>query len=236
MHGSNIEDAEERDSGCIHRHVLTQWGLLDTGSHRGTPRSWDWPFQKAMKSSNNNSLSGRRCVSLEGELRYLTCSDSFLSFLSVLHWNHVRCHRLSLWSCPPFMVTMSIKYKTIPWNPWKQYRTLMKHWNSSRASLVAQMVKNLPAMQETWGSINPRVGKIPWRREWLPTPVLLPEKSHGQRSLVGLQSTESQRVRQDWATNAFEQEKRYVKLVRHLSLMCIHYLTPSSQAVGITIL
>ena len=29
------------------------------------------------------------------------------------------------------------------------------------------------------------VGKIPWRREWLPTPVFLPEKSHGQRSLVG---------------------------------------------------
>ena len=41
------------------------------------------------------------------------------------------------------------------------------------------MVKNLPAMQETW------VGKIPWRREWLPTPVFLPAEFHGQRSLVG---------------------------------------------------
>ena len=29
------------------------------------------------------------------------------------------------------------------------------------------------------------VGKIPWRRKWLPTPVFLPGKSHGQRSLVG---------------------------------------------------
>ena len=28
-------------------------------------------------------------------------------------------------------------------------------------------------------------GKIPWRNEWLPTPVLLPGKSHGQRSLEG---------------------------------------------------
>ena len=27
--------------------------------------------------------------------------------------------------------------------------------------------------------------KIPWRRQWQPTPVLLPGKSHGQRSLVG---------------------------------------------------
>ena len=29
------------------------------------------------------------------------------------------------------------------------------------------------------------VGKIPWRRAWQPTPVLLPGESHGQRSLVG---------------------------------------------------
>ena len=27
--------------------------------------------------------------------------------------------------------------------------------------------------------------KIPWRREWLPTPVFLPAESHGQRSLAG---------------------------------------------------
>ena len=32
---------------------------------------------------------------------------------------------------------------------------------------------------------NPWVGKIPWRRAWQPTPVFLPGKSHGQRSLVG---------------------------------------------------
>ena len=31
----------------------------------------------------------------------------------------------------------------------------------------------------------PWVEKIPWRREWQPTPVLLPGKSHGWRSLVG---------------------------------------------------
>ena len=32
---------------------------------------------------------------------------------------------------------------------------------------------------------DPWVRKIPWRRKWQPTPVLLPGKSHGQRSLVG---------------------------------------------------
>ena len=45
------------------------------------------------------------------------------------------------------------------------------------------MVKNLPAKHET--QVDPWVGKIPWRREWLPTPVSVPIGSHGQRSLVG---------------------------------------------------
>ena len=49
----------------------------------------------------------------------------------------------------------------------------------NRASLVAQMVKHLSAMQET------QVGKIPWRRKWQPTPVFLLGESHGQRSLAG---------------------------------------------------
>ena len=46
-----------------------------------------------------------------------------------------------------------------------------------------QLVTNLPTMQET--RFDSRVGKIPWRRKWLPTPVFLPGESHGQRSLVG---------------------------------------------------
>ena len=45
------------------------------------------------------------------------------------------------------------------------------------------MVKSLPAIWET--QYDPWVGKIPWRRKWQPTPVPLPGKSHGQRSLVG---------------------------------------------------
>ena len=32
---------------------------------------------------------------------------------------------------------------------------------------------------------DPWVGKVPWRRTWQPTPVLLPRESHGQRSLAG---------------------------------------------------
>ena len=40
-----------------------------------------------------------------------------------------------------------------------------------RASLVAQLVKNLPAMQEAL--VQFLVGKIPWRRDRLPTPVFM---------------------------------------------------------------
>ena len=44
---------------------------------------------------------------------------------------------------------------------------------------------------------HPWIGNIPWRRKWKPTPVFLPGKSHGQRSLqfMGLQ-----RVTHDLAT------------------------------------
>ena len=49
------------------------------------------------------------------------------------------------------------------------------------------MVKNLRAMQETCmrHGFDSLVRNIPWRRKWQPTPVLLPGRSHGQRSLVG---------------------------------------------------
>ena len=50
------------------------------------------------------------------------------------------------------------------------------------ASLVAQTVENLPAMWET--QFNPWVRKIPWKRQWLPTPVFLPGEPRGQRSLA----------------------------------------------------
>ena len=33
--------------------------------------------------------------------------------------------------------------------------------------------------------LDPWVGKIPWRRKWQPTPVILPGRFHGQRNLVG---------------------------------------------------
>ena len=48
---------------------------------------------------------------------------------------------------------------------------------------MAQLVKNLPAMQEAW--VRSLSWEDPWGREWLPTPVFWPGESHGQRNLAG---------------------------------------------------
>ena len=50
-------------------------------------------------------------------------------------------------------------------------------------SLVAQLVKDLPAMQETW--VLSLDWEDPLEREWLPTPVFWPVEFHRQRRLVG---------------------------------------------------
>ena len=60
------------------------------------------------------------------------------------------------------------------------------------------MVKNPPAIQETW--VQPLGQEDPGKREWLPTAVFLPGKSHGQKSLVGSSPWGHKRVRHDLAT------------------------------------
>ena len=50
----------------------------------------------------------------------------------------------------------------------------------SWTSLVAQLLKNLPAVWRP--GFYPWAGKIPWRRERLPTPVFWPGEFHGLNS------------------------------------------------------
>ena len=59
----------------------------------------------------------------------------------------------------------------------------LKKKKNNWASLVAQTVKNLPAMQETW--VRSLGWDDPLEEAWQPTPVFLPREFHGQRSLVG---------------------------------------------------
>ena len=53
---------------------------------------------------------------------------------------------------------------------------------------------------------DPWVGKIPWRRKWQPTPIFLPGKSHGQRSLVGYSPQGPKRVGHDVEIKQLQQQ------------------------------
>ena len=62
------------------------------------------------------------------------------------------------------------------------------------------MVKNLPAVRRS--RFNHWVRKILWRREWQPTPVFLPGKPHGKRSLVGYSTWGHKELdRTEWLTH-----------------------------------
>ena len=65
---------------------------------------------------------------------------------------------------------------------WFKPQNMLK-CTDERVSLVAQMAKTPPAMQET--QVQPLSQEDLWRREWQPTPVFLPGESLGQRSLEG---------------------------------------------------
>ena len=63
---------------------------------------------------------------------------------------------------------------------------LWQPFDFSGASPMAQWVKNLPAMQETQETWVQSLGQEdPLEKEWQPTSVFLPGKSHAQRRLVG---------------------------------------------------
>ena len=70
-------------------------------------------------------------------------------------------------------------------------------------------------------SFNP-LGKIPWRRKWQPTPVLLPGKFHGQRRLVSYSP---------WSRKESDTTERFHSLT-HLILdilLLIDIFVPNSQ-------
>ena len=79
------------------------------------------------------------------------------------------------------------------------------------ASLVAQMVKNLPAVWET--QVQSLGQKIPWKRKCPPTPVFLPGEFQGQRSLVAYNPWDHKESHTtEWLTLSFAGiEKLYLK-------------------------
>ena len=89
--------------------------------------------------------------------------------------------------------TLQIREKwSVSWNSWApgglanpQY--LVKSYDLKGEK--KQRCKNVTGKPELHFCMqDPWVRKIPWRRAWQPTPVLLPRKSYGQRSLAGYSS------------------------------------------------
>ena len=73
-----------------------------------------------------------------------------------------------------------------------------------------------PTCQCRRHGFDPWIRKIPWRREWQPTPVFLPGEPHGQRSLEGYSPQGHKRVRHDWKTNTMSE----FRVFGHQSLSC----------------
>ena len=103
---------------------------------------------------------------------------------------------------------------------WITYIFLCRHhlFIKPTLSLVAQLVKKICLQCERPG-FDPWVGKIPWRRERLSSPVFWPEEFHGLYSLWGCKEL-------DTTERLSLTHSSY--LVDHLCVGCILSLFPSS--------
>ena len=65
-------------------------------------------------------------------------------------------------------------YSSVSWSVQQQLTALWTKWIALGIRWMVAILSQINGSQHTW-----------WRRQWHPTPVLLPGKPHGQRSLVG---------------------------------------------------
>ena len=126
-----------------------------------------------------------------------------LLFFLFFHWSlrkKFKCCLLFFGSLSLFLLFILFSFR-YSWDPcfflhFYFFLFIYFYWSivDIQALLVAQLIKNLPAMWETWvrslgwericlqcrrPEFNTWVGKIPWGRERLPTPVFWPREIHG---------------------------------------------------------
>ena len=156
----------------------------------------NWALQDINKTTNINALVWLQLISEFSDILFQSLTDLFptsqsylhfsisthhlymaltASILCCSHWPEWSLHRVS-WSWAPSTINLAL--------------TPLASELSRLASQVAPVVKNPPTnvgdIRDT-GSIS-ESGTFPWRRAWQPTLVVLPEKSHGQRSLTKCQT------------------------------------------------
>ena len=102
---------------------------------------------------------------------------------------------------------------------------------------MAQKVKNLQCRSLRTSRFDPWIRKILGRKKWQPTPVFLPGKSHGQRSLSESIGSQSQTWlsawhinKNNWQLGILKQDFQWphremymVKKIRHSSVFCDFY-------------
>ena len=129
--------------------------------------------QTAGGSERQGSLAGCRSWGHEEEDTTEQLNNRLIGRLNSLH----------TWGTPDIFQVFNLAYlHLIPHSSPVRTTLLSIKWGNG-TSLVVQAVKNLPAMQKP--GFDPWVRKIPWRREWQPTPVFLHGESPGQRNLAG---------------------------------------------------
>ena len=148
-----------------------------------------------------NLLAGLPCLVAQSQRICLQCR----------RWRFDPWVRKILWRrkwqpSPVFLPGKSCGQRSLgvysPWGHKRLEHNLLTKQRSfgcaSCASLVSLAVKNLPAIAVSHKTcrFDLWVRKIPWRREWQPTPVFLPGESQGQksRSLGGSKGSDTTEV------------------------------------------
>ena len=115
--------------------------------------------------------------------------------------------RQEFWSGLPFPSPGDLSNPGIePRSPALQIDALQSgpHPSMTTGKTKALIILDSDSKESTCQCRRPRfdswLGKTPWRREWIPTPVFLPGEFHGQRSLAGyspwgLKELDTQRFR-----------------------------------------
>ena len=103
-----------------------------------------------------------------------------------------------------------IKKKKMLVRTWRIWNLCTLLAGKQNRAVHSSVVKNLPASAGDTGLIP----KIPWKRAQQPTPVFLPGKSHGQRSLLGYSPQGCKKIGHDLATKQKQQSNIQWEILR----------------------
>ena len=108
-------------------------------------------------------------------------------------------------------------------------------YNMTRDFLMAQMVTNLPAMQET--KLHPWTEKILWRKKWLLTQVFLLREPQEERNLVGYSPWGHNESDMNWATNTHTHtsQKYNIIVLACIDLVFIRWMKRQHNSIIISV-